>query len=184
MQLAFLVLRVIDPLARTSASIAADALSAVAAVVALVLVVLDCQRATRPSTLLTLYLSSAVLLGVVRVRTLWLLTAHSTIASLVAATFALACVALLCESAERRTGRLTTHDLGKGPRAPEEVSGFWIRTCFTWLASTFRRGFSRVISLHDLPELDSELRSSRLGARLTSKWIKREHAHPELVSLS
>ncbi|KAH6659515.1 ABC transporter [Truncatella angustata] len=172
-QLAFLALRVAEPVTSTSASIAADVLSSIATVVAVVLAVLDRQRAPRPSTLLTLYLSSAVLLGVARVRTLWLLAAYSTVSALMIATFALTCVALLYESAESRTDLITTHNLGKNPRAPEEVSGFWIRTCFTWLASTFRRGYSRIISIDDLPHLDSELRSSGLGERLASKWVKR-----------
>lgn len=151
---------------------------------ALVLVILDRQRAPRPSTLLTLYLSTAVLLGVARVRTLWLMTAHTNASALMVAAFVLTSVTLLCESAERRTDLITTHNIpGKCPRAPEEVSGFWIRTCFTWLVSTFRLGYSRIISIDDLPPLDSELRSATLGKRLGSKWNKREHARLEPVLL-
>ncbi|KAI1268251.1 ABC transporter [Xylariaceae sp. FL1019] len=171
-QLAFLALRVADSVASTSASNAADVLSSIATVVALTLVVLDRQRASRPSTLLTLYLSSAVLLGVARVRTLSLLAAHSIVSVLMFVTFALTSAALLCESAERRTKLITHQNPGKGPRAPEEVSGFWIRTCFTWLASTFWKGYSQVISLDDLPHLDSELRSSQLGDILASQWTR------------
>ncbi|KAI0157335.1 ABC transporter [Xylariaceae sp. FL1272] len=130
------------------------------------------QRASRSSTLLTLYLSSAVLLGSARVRTLPLLAAHSTISALMFVTFALTSIALLCESAERRTRLITNHNPEKGPQAPEGVSGFWIRTCFTWLASTFWRGYSRVISLDDLPPLDSELHSAKLGDILASKWTQ------------
>jgi ATP-binding cassette, subfamily C (CFTR/MRP), member 1 len=183
-QFAFSALRAEDPETSTSASIAADVLSSTATVVALILAVLDRQRVSRPSSLLALYLSTAVLLGTARVRTLWLLAAHSTVSELMVLAFVLTSVVLIFESAERRTDLIGTYNSGKRPCAPDEVSGFWIRTCFTWLASTFRLGYARIISLDDLPPIDSGLRSITLEKTLYLKWNKSEHAKPKLTCIN
>jgi hypothetical protein len=129
--------------------------------------------------LLTLYFSTTVILGIARVRTLWLPAAHSAVSALMVTSFVLTSVALLYEAAEKRDELIAIPNPGKAPCAPEEVSGFWIRACFTWLVSTFRLGYSRIISVNDLPPLDSKLHSATLGDTLRSKWKKRENAHSQ-----
>lgn len=55
---------------------------------------------------------------------------------------------------------------------PEQSSGFWARTCFSWLATTFYLGYSKVISLGDLPELDADMESRVLHRDLAVAWDK------------
>ncbi|EFX06672.1 hypothetical protein CMQ_6993 [Grosmannia clavigera kw1407] len=71
-QLALLVVRVRVPAISSGASLPADILASLAVLAATTLLVLYQQRASRPSTVLSLHLSATVLLGVARVRTLWL----------------------------------------------------------------------------------------------------------------
>ncbi|KAK9416311.1 putative ABC transporter [Seiridium unicorne] len=59
--------------------------------------------------------------------------------------------------------------------APEEYSGFWTRTAFSWLVSTFRAGYSKIISLDDLPKLDTRLKSHLLREKLVRTWGKYDH---------
>lgn len=58
--------------------------------------------------------------------------------------------------------------------APEQYSGFWSRTCFAWLATTFRNGHDKIISLSDLPPLDDGLSSDLTCRKMVSTWAKCE----------
>lgn len=65
--------------------------------------------------------------------------------------------------------------------APEQHSGFWSRTSFAWLASTFREGHTKVISLDDLPPLDTGLSSDKMCQKLTATWGKCESGERVVV---
>ena len=85
--------------------------------------------------------------------------------------FALTGLALLLESIEKKRPLVSNEKA----RTPEQSSGFWTRTCFSWLAATFWAGYSKVISVDDLPALDEKLESSILGTKLMSTWDKCEY---------
>ncbi|KAI1453921.1 ABC transporter [Annulohypoxylon moriforme] len=194
-QLAFLALRFQHPAFATNASLAADILSAIATVAALILSFADHTRALRPSTLLGLYLSVLVVLGIPRTRTFWLLLPHSStngdrpVPALATLVFALTSVALILESVEKKidiaiaSNPNQPRSYGKGTDdqdstvkgrvlAPEQKSGIWTRTGFTWLAATFRAGYTRIIALNDLPPLDTGLKSQQLGKTLATTWTR------------
>ena len=171
-QLAFLVLRTQSALFKTRAAAAADSLSLVATSSALVLSFLDHQRSHRPSTLLSLYLSASAILGIARVRTLWLLASGGPVPPVMTVVFVLTVFALLVQSIERESSASDGPQSGEKLHSPERRSGFWTRTCFIWLASTFRLGHSKVISIDDLPALDTKLQSQKLRKKLVSAWDK------------
>ncbi|KAI0886932.1 ABC transporter [Annulohypoxylon maeteangense] len=194
-QLAFLALRIRHPAFATNASLASDILSAVATVAALVLSFADHTRALRPSTLLGLYLSVLVVLGIPRTRTFWLLLHPSSanedrsVPAVATLVFALTSVALLLESIEKKIdiaissapSQARSDDEGAKDEdspvkaktlAPEQRSGIWTRTGFTWLAATFRAGYTRIITLNDLPPLDTGLESGQLGKTLEATWTR------------
>ncbi|KAK0615177.1 ABC transporter [Bombardia bombarda] len=177
-QLAFLVLRTRSQQYGTRISVAADVLALLATGTALALSILDHKRSSRPSTLLSLYLSVSIILSIARTRTTWLLVPLGSLGSAVAvpvlttAIFALTVTALVLESIENKS-RLVTEN--KKSRAPEEYSGFWTRTCFTWLVTTFRLGYSNILSVHHLPALDAKLESQLLGEKLVATWEKYNH---------
>ncbi|KAI0126762.1 ABC transporter [Xylariales sp. AK1849] len=170
-QVAFLVLRSRNGSFLTSASLTADALSVVGTAGAAWLSLLDHQRSLRPSTVLSLYLSVLVVLDTARVRTSWLMGYQNQEAAVLTATLASTVAALLLESVEKKTSLKPDKLSG----APEQYSGIWIRTTFAWLLATFRVGYLRVISLKDIPKLDTRLESHVLRERLVSTWAKYDH---------
>ncbi|KAK4071878.1 hypothetical protein Trihar35433_3942 [Trichoderma harzianum] len=60
----------------------------------------------------------------------------------------------------------------KKPGTPEPFSGFWKQATFAWLATTFRRGYTQVLSVEDLPDLDPKLDSGIIGRELANTWVK------------
>jgi ATP-binding cassette subfamily C (CFTR/MRP) protein 1 len=126
-QAIFLILRSQKTIVQTSASLAADTLTIVGIAGVTWLSYIDHQRSLRPSTLLSLYLSALVILDIPRVRTLWLIGSANGDAAAMTVTLIMTAVALLLESAEKRSSVVEKKSFG----APEEYSGFWTRTAFT-----------------------------------------------------
>ncbi|KAK9772947.1 hypothetical protein SCAR479_10457 [Seiridium cardinale] len=178
LQIAFLAVRAQDRAFETNASLAADALSLVATAGASVLSYLDHKRSLRPSTILSLYLSVLGLLDIARVRTFWLLSSGTRESAILTINIAFTLAALCLESVEKRKGLTPQKQIG----SPDQYSSFWNRTTFAWLATTFRLGHSRVISLDDLPLLDTKLGGHVLWERLASAWAKYDpHAGHSLL---
>jgi len=67
--------------------------------------------------------------------------------------------------------RLLTKSANK-PRIPEAYSGFWKLVGYLWLRRTFLDGYSKVISVQDLPELDPGLASDVVHQELADAWAK------------
>ncbi|KAK5989200.1 ABC multidrug transporter B [Cladobotryum mycophilum] len=166
-QVAFLLRRVHNHALKTHVSLAADVLASIATAAATALSMVTHKRSLRPSTLLGLYLPFSLILGISRTRTLWLLDKGSREAALMTVALGLTLLAFILESIEERKGL----NLG----APEEFSGIWTRTAFTWLVPTLRRGYARIISLDDLPSLDRKLESRVLHRQIVFAWSKYDH---------
>jgi ATP-binding cassette, subfamily C (CFTR/MRP), member 1 len=167
-QVAFLGVRAPDSRLKTDASLAVDILSPIATAVAIVVAFLDHQRSSRPSTLLSLYLSASVLLGIPRLRTLWLISGSRAPPGLMTVIFSFSTIALILQSTENKAG-LKSYKLDA---APETWSGLWSRTGFVWLLTTFRLGYSTIISVDDLPPLDTKIESRVLRKTLVKAWSK------------
>ncbi|KAK9802300.1 putative ABC transporter [Seiridium cardinale] len=170
-QVILLALRSQNETFKTGASLTADALSILGTCAAIWLSYVDHQRSLRPSTLLGLYLSVLVILDIARVRTQWLIGHGKGEPAVLTATISLTVIALLVESTDKKSSMEEEKRLG----APEEYSGFWTRTAFSWLVSTFRAGYSKIISLEDLPKLDTRLESHFLREKLVRTWGKYDH---------
>ncbi|KAJ5107116.1 ABC transporter [Penicillium angulare] len=178
-QLAYLVIRVQKNSLSTDASLAADILCPVATLVSGVLSYLGHRRSQRSSTVLNLYLSILTLLGIARTRTLWLLapsTEGQAAAIAISVALAFSILALVLESVDSKAKKSRSDcTVEKAHLAPEQYSSFWSRTSFFWLASTFKKGYTRVISLNDLPPLDTTLKSDEVLDKLTSTWATYDH---------
>jgi len=179
-QLVFLVLRILDHTLKTDASVAADVLSLIATNAALILSLLGHKRSLRPGTLLSLYLSMVATLGIARTRTLWLMEVGGPVPAMMAVVLSLTTLSLLLESIER----IPAVVLHETTVAPEVRSGFWTRTCFLWLASTFRSGYSKILSIKHLPPLDTKLESHLLEHKLVKTWDKCKYHDFELFKVT
>ncbi|KAH8645735.1 P-loop containing nucleoside triphosphate hydrolase protein [Xylariales sp. PMI_506] len=159
-QLAFLVARITIPRLATSVSLAAGVMSC-----------MSFLRSSRPSTVLALYLSAWGLLCVACTRTLWLISSGY---AAMTATLSFTIIALILESVHTHTGRdnSTLEGAQIEPSGPEQHIGFCGRTSFIWLWSTFRSGYSGVISLSDVPPIDRKLASQVTWDKLIATWSR------------
>lgn len=169
-QVAFLLVRQLRLLTvRNHVSLAADVLELVAIASAVVLSYIHHCRSIRPSTLLVIFLSGRSLLGMARARTLWLIPTATKAASPFTVGFVLTLLSMVLES----TGKESSLAAATAkPSTPEPFSGFWKRASFAWLAGTFRQGYAKVLSVHDLPELDPQLNSQIVAQKLQRTWAQ------------
>ncbi|KAK1724246.1 ABC transporter [Colletotrichum acutatum] len=170
LHLSFVTINTSSSALRTPASLAAGILNFIAVVTATFHSFLEDQRSTRPSDLLILYFSASAILSLPRLRTLWLITGTGASRGLWTAIFILTSLVIPLESiGKKRLLRTEYRTLTK-----EEETGFWGRSFFTWLMPFFRLGYSRVIHIRDMPEVDKDLAGDRAGASLEAAWSKRK----------
>ncbi|KAJ8216260.1 hypothetical protein LV164_001134 [Aspergillus fumigatus] len=104
-------------------------------------------------------------------RTLWLRSSgqtDETIAILTSVTVGIKFLLLILEAVEKR------HILRKGQSGypPEATAGIFNRSFFLWLNPLFRSGFSKILDVEDLFDLDKHLSSRRLYSTLETLWDK------------
>ncbi|TDZ33610.1 ABC transporter gloK [Colletotrichum spinosum] len=168
LHLAFLIIQTKTPSIRTALSLAAGILNFIAVFSATFYSLLEDQRSARPSDTLILYFSATAILGLPRLRTLWLIQANLPKA-LWTVIFILTVLVVPLESiSKKRFLRPTYRSLTK-----EEGTGFWGRSFFTWLLPFFRLGYSRVIHMADTPDVDPDLTSEGAGQPLETAWARR-----------
>ncbi|KAI8257071.1 ABC transporter atnG [Colletotrichum sp. SAR 10_77] len=151
--LAFLIVQTQTPSINTTLSLASGILTFVAVLAASLHSILEDQRSTRPSDLLILYFSASTILALPRLRTLRLIASASTAKALWTAIFILTALVVPLESIGKKKFLQPTYQ----SLTKEEETGFWGRSFFTWLLPFFRLGYSRVIHIHDMPEVDADL---------------------------
>ncbi|OJJ73699.1 hypothetical protein ASPBRDRAFT_41400 [Aspergillus brasiliensis CBS 101740] len=162
-------------------SIPADVLELLAIVGAIALSLLHHTRSIRPSTLLVCFLSARSLVDIARVRTLFLMPD----ATRAAIPFTLGLVLTLLSTVFESIGKESALvKASEKPATPEPFSGFWKRAAFAWLTGTFQQGYSKVISVQDLPELDPKLDSQVVAGQLQAVWARadKKAAHALLRS--
>ncbi|KAL4958875.1 ABC transporter [Aspergillus stella-maris] len=155
--------------ARNRFSLAADVLELVAIASAGILSYIQHCRSIRPSTLLGFFLSARSLLGIARLRTLWLLPAAINAAAPFTVGFVLNLLSTVLESIDKSSSLVAATEK---PATPEPFSGVWKRASFAWLAGTFRQGYIKVLSVDDLPDLDSHLNSRNVAQKLERTWAQ------------
>ncbi|KAJ5939096.1 ABC transporter [Penicillium verhagenii] len=181
-QLILLSIRVRSEAIKSESSLAADILCTISIFAAGILSFLSHQRSERPLTVLNLYLSASVLFGVIKARTLWLLASRTedpsgaiTMTMLVALFMALLSLESVSGTTKKTIAAIPTKTY---PTAPEQHSSFWSRTSFSWLVSTFRSGYAKILILDDLPPLDTNLQSHTMCEKVIIKWDRYDHKRP------
>ncbi|KAL3480358.1 hypothetical protein BJX99DRAFT_254660 [Aspergillus californicus] len=167
-QLAFVLARQVKLSSlQSDVPVSVDVLELVAIAGAVALSYIHHSRSIRPSTLLVCFLSARSLLGIARVRTLWLMPNATRAANPFVFSFALNLSSTVLESLSKESNLV---EVTEKPATPEPFSGFWKRATLAWLAGTFRQGYSKVISVRDLPELDPKLDSEVVARQLRCTW--------------
>ena len=169
MQLALLVLWSSDDQIRTRASLPAAVCNLLAALVVVVLSYFEHVRSIRPSFLLNVYLFFSLVFDLAQARTLYLLQDDTLKASIFSAGMGIKLTLLFLEA----QGKATYLRPPFRSLPPEATSGIFNQSFFWWLNSLIITGFSRLLSLKDLYNIDAELKSEELRKRLQEAWDTR-----------
>ncbi|PVH80975.1 putative multidrug resistance protein [Cadophora sp. DSE1049] len=146
-------------------SIPSAALSFLASGIILLLSHFEDRKATRPSTLLNIYLVLSILFDAAEVRTLWTVQ-YNHVAAVQSASIGVKIGMLFLEA--RQKGPYLLQPYKDYP--PEATSGFWNLTFVWWLNRLFITGFQKLMTTQDLFDIDRNLTSEVVGHRLKNAW--------------
>ncbi|KAF5020407.1 hypothetical protein F66182_7569 [Fusarium sp. NRRL 66182] len=176
LQLSQLVLASQNGAGLVKLSVHAEALRFAVTVTIFLVSLAEHMRNPRPSILLGGFLCSTLLVDVVRTRTLWLLISHdghhmSTRASIAVTTTALKGIILILEAQHKRYSQEW-----KDNHSPEETSGIFSLSTYSWLGQLLFSGFRSVLSISDLYALDQTMSASSLQAKMNQRGAKQSEA--------
>lgn len=164
--LIFFVFRTKNSKLYTELSVASGTLSTAAIAVAAVVSFLEDQRSLKPSDLLVLYFSTTAVVYSAVLRSLWLIPQEKVTRALWTMIFIGSILAIFVESS-KKTGYLRTK---YGNVAKEQTVSLWNLTFFAWVVPFFRVGYSKVIRLKDIPNIDEYLQAKSASESLHSSW--------------
>lgn len=152
-------------------------MSLIAALSVLSLVIVEHTKTIRPSTLLSIYLVTAILAGAVQLRTIiirpWATAISPGIANLMITSLVCKILLFVLESwPKERT--IYLYDRVGEEHSPEEKTGFFGRAVFWWLIPLFWSGYKSVLTPEDLFPLESKLNSHSLRHQMIDCWERRE----------
>lgn len=178
-QLALLVAWSLLPATRTNASIPAAILSFLAAVALLYLSNLEHVRSVRPSSTITLYTLSSLLLDVPQARTLWMRSVPIALPIIFTIGLLAKLVVFALENGSKRRFLLSPYST----YAPEVLSGIYGRVVLWWLNPLFLRGYRGLLSFNNLFTIDQGLSSARNQDRFARFWSRRKSPFVLLVCI-
>lgn len=156
------------PSIHTKLSITSGVLNIIATFAAAVLSYLEDQRSFKPSDTLVVYFSILTLLELPRLRSLWIISSVGVCQGLWTAIFLVTIGLVLLESATKTRILLPVYL----KVSSEQICGFWARSLFAWVLPLFRTGYSTVISVSDLPQLDHDLQGNAASENLRRAWTE------------
>jgi ATP-binding cassette, subfamily C (CFTR/MRP), member 1 len=178
LQLTVLLLWAVDSPLGTQASIPAATLDFVAACTLCVLSSYEHTRSIAPSVIIDAYLFFSLLFDAARLRTLFLIdnVEVRSIAVVGALSVAIKVGVLVSEASSKRAYLLQRyHHL-----SPEVTSGTYSKAVFWWLNDLLRAGYSSLLGVSDLYEIDERLSSAVVRRRFEVAWAAtdktRKHA--------
>jgi ATP-binding cassette subfamily C (CFTR/MRP) protein 1 len=132
---------------------------------------------------MVLYFFVTSLLALPRVRTLWILSPIVHTQAILWTLVTVGTFMVLCLESIHKTRivRLAYRETSK-----ESTSSFWIRSFFIWVIPLFRSGFSTILSVHDMPDIDRALRGDTAEEKLQAAWARSEafqhsRLHDEMI---
>ncbi|GKZ81373.1 hypothetical protein AnigIFM56816_005888 [Aspergillus niger] len=166
----YTALRVEDPELRTSVGLASGIMNIIATAGAIMLSFLEDQRSVKPSDLLVIYYSVEILLVLPQLRSLWQVpTASAACRALWTTIFVFNIAVLIAESMHksRFLRPLYREKTGEG------IMGFWGQSFFVWVLPVLQTGYSKVLGIDDIPEMDADQQAQVTKEKLETAWSVR-----------
>ncbi|KAK0757803.1 hypothetical protein N5P37_009819 [Trichoderma harzianum] len=151
---------------KTRCTVAATIISVVVVLVMIALSHAEHTTSVKPSVILTTYLFISVILDAVRIRTLWLSMQKTEISILFTTTTGVKLAILILENIPKT---LIPTSVDKGI-SPEELSGIFGLSLFTWILPIMKLGFRKTLAIDDLYVIDGEMASEYLGHKTQREW--------------
>ncbi|KAE8352698.1 P-loop containing nucleoside triphosphate hydrolase protein [Aspergillus coremiiformis] len=145
-----------------------------------ILSVIEYSRSVRPSSLLSVYLLASIFFESVQARTLFIRHYGSPIAAAITASIGLKLLLLLLEIQSKRRYLKSPHR----EYPPEELSGVFSRTVFSWLNKLFVKGFRNLLTVEELFPTDSDLKSTPLLERIHVAWKRHQSKNTTSIILA
>ena len=151
---------------RTKASIATAVLNLVSSMLFAAISLLEHSKSLHGSILLNTYLFFSIIFDATRTRTMWNMALSTSLTIPFTTALGLKVVILGLEELNK------TRYIRAGERksAPEETAGIFSRSLFLWLNRLIFTGFSNVLRVESLPEIDRRLCSESLWSSFGSRW--------------
>lgn len=178
LQLTLLLLWAVDSPLGTKASIPAAALDFVAACALCILSSYEHTRNVAPSVIIDFYLFFSLLFDAAHLRTLFSIHDFEfrSIAVVGALSAAIKFGVLVSEATSKRPYLLAKYR----NLSTEATSGTYSKAVFWWLNGLLKAGYSKLLSVRDLDEIDEALSSITVGHRFEAAWAAadktRKHA--------
>lgn len=137
------------------------------------------KRSIRTSFILNFYLFFTTILDTARSRSYSLTSDLETISTLFTTRVGVKVFLAIVEA--RGKNSLILPEFAHEPA--EATSGMYSGALFWWQNSLLKTGFSNVISVDDLFELDKHLRSDYLHHRLRSAWLRGQYSQPSNLAV-
>lgn len=146
----FLVLRRKINQIYTRWSTASSTLAITAVAIVSVVSFLEDQRSIKPSDLLVLYFSATALTYIPLLRSLWLIPVGQALRALWALMNISSILLVLVESSQKADTLRPAYEYV----TKEETTSLWNRASFAWVVRFLRVGYSEVIYLEGVPDVD------------------------------
>jgi ATP-binding cassette subfamily C (CFTR/MRP) protein 1 len=119
-----------------------------------------------------IYFSASSILNLPRLHSLWLIESTSACRGLWTSITIFTVFALFTESASKANIVRSSYHITK-----EQLCNLWGRSFFTWLFPFFQLGYSKIITLDDIPSVDDELTGEVSQDKLQASWKVTQGKH-------
>lgn len=172
-------MRVEDPDLHTRAGLASGIVNIIATGAAILLSFFEDQRSVKPSDLLVVYYSTEVLLSLPQLRSLWQIPTASVACRTLWTIILIFNVGVLISESTHKFRFL--RPMYQKP-TKEGVLGFWGQSFFIWVLPVLQNGYSKVLGIDDIPEMDADQRAQSTQEQLEKAWGARSSNHRLLLS--
>ncbi|PWY82697.1 ATP-binding cassette transporter [Aspergillus eucalypticola CBS 122712] len=175
----YTALRVEDLDLHTRAGLASGIVHIIATGAAILLSFFEDQRSVKPSDLLVVYYSAEVLLSLPQLRSLWQIPTASVACRALWTTILIFNVGILISESTHKFRFLRPM---YQKRTEEGALGFWCQSFFIWVLPVLQNGYSKVLGIDDIPEMDADQRAQSTQQELEKAWAARTSNHRLLRS--
>ncbi|KAJ5737499.1 uncharacterized protein N7483_002624 [Penicillium malachiteum] len=170
-----------DPALRTDLGTPSRIINVVATLTAIFLSFLEDQRSVKPSDLLVLYYSAITLLNLPQIRSLWQIPNATQASRILSIMILILNFGILVAESIHKQNFLSPNDQSKSTK--EATYGFWGKSMLLWTLTLFQTGYSKTLTIEDIPEVDVDQQAQQTEEELQIAWTATKGRHRLMKSV-